>query len=513
MAGFVMLRWQAPMIAVAAGGLPLLYLTYLSEIDVRRAVSRRSLAMTALIGLVLGVGWAYLAGTVFADGYDVALGSEANAGPTLWYGLAASMCEALLMLVPAALVRVVSRSTRESLVGFLIGSLGATAFTAAATLTLLAPQLATGPVAADRSLGGLVVEAGIQGVAMPLVSVAAGGIFGVALWFRRPIGASHRQYGPVAAAVAVVSVLFAGLGLLDASPFPNSVYVAGYLLIALLALLALRIAVQATLLREAPDGADLGEQMPCAACDHVVEQMAFCPSCGVASATARRPARAPRRVLGAMAAGVCAAVALAVVASMLMSPGIAPYRCPPDCGAPPLGTPVETNPRFSAVDGSFSVSYPGKGSAYKATFNPDGLNGIVLNYLGGDTGTLALFGEPARDRTPQEIARDLINEKYPDATIAYEIPNASVGYQPGYGVAADEYPESSNGRFARLRILVMVAVKHDYALIAAAVGPYHRFSPDYGSGLPSGANLELAMDIGKYVNSFRWAGDRHTRLQ
>jgi hypothetical protein len=214
-----------------------------------------------------------------------------------------------------------------------------------------------------------------------------------------------------------------------------------------------------------------------------------------------------------MAAGVCAAVALAVVASMLMSPGIAPYRCPPDCGAPPLGTPVETNPRFSAVDGSFSVSYPGKGSAYKATFNPDGLNGIVLSYVGGDTGTLALFGEPARDRTPQEIARDLINEKYPDATIAYEIPNASVGYQPGYGVAADDYPQSSNGRYARLRILVMVAVKHDYALIAAAVGPYHRFSPDYGSGHPSGANLELAMDIGKYVNSFRWAGDRHTRLR
>ena len=133
------------------------------EIDVRRDVSRSSLAMTALIGLVLGVGWAYLAGTVFADVYDVALGSEANAGPTLWYGLAASIGEALLMLVPAALVRVVSRSTRESLVGFLIGSFGATAFTAAATLTLLAPQLATGPVAADRSLGGLVVEAGYPG--------------------------------------------------------------------------------------------------------------------------------------------------------------------------------------------------------------------------------------------------------------------------------------------------------------------------------------------------------------
>ena len=57
----------------------------------------------------------------------------------------------------------------------------------------------------------------------------------------------------------------------------------------------------------------------------------------------------------------------------------------------------------------------------------------------------------------------------------------------------------------------MAAVKHDYALVAAAVGPYHEFSPDYGTGHPSGANLELAMDMGKYVNSFRWAGDRHGR--
>ena len=55
----------------------------------------------------------------------------------------------------------------------------------------------------------------------------------------------------------------------------------------------------------------------------------------------------------------------------------------------------------------------------------------------------------------------------------------------------------------------MAAVKHDYALTAAAVGPYHQFSPDDGNGQPSGANLELAMDIGKYVNSFRWGGDRY----
>jgi len=53
----------------------------------------------------------------------------------------------------------------------------------------------------------------------------------------------------------------------------------------------------------------------------------------------------------------------------------------------------------------------------------------------------------------------------------------------------------------------MAAVKNDYALIAAAAGPFHEFSPDFGSGHPSGANFFLAMDMGKYVNSFTWRGD------
>ena len=538
LAGFALLRWQVPMIAIAAVGFPLLFVSYLREIDIRQNVSLRILILTAVIGVVLGVGWAYIAGTVFADGYDVALGFETDAGPTVLSGVAISIGEALLMLVPALVVRVLSKSTRESLDGFVIGALGATAFTAAAAVTLLAPQLAAGLVADGRSFEGLIVEAGIQGVAMPLASAAVGGMFGVALWYSWPADASHRQRGAVLAAVVVAIGLFVGFGLLDVSPFPNSLYVAGYLLIAALALLGLRVALQAALLHEAHDGAGQDGQLRCADCDHVVPHMAFCPNCGVATRASSRASRTARRVeraqgegvdgstdvvdasgtaapvrrtsyirvLGTTGAGVAVAAAIAVVVSMLITPGVAPYKCPPDCGRPPIGTPVETNPRFTAENSAFWVNYPGEGTAYKATFNP---NGVVLDYVGGDTGTLALFGEPARNRTPKRITLDLIKEKYPDATVNYEIPNALVGYQPGYGVAADEYPQNSRGKYARLRVLVMVAVKHDYALIAAAVGPYHQFSPDFGSGHPSGANLELAMDIGKYVNSFRWGGDRH----
>ena len=147
------------------------------------------------------------------------------------------------------------------------------------------------------------------------------------------------------------------------------------------------------------------------------------------------------------------------------------------------------------------MQYPGPGTAYEATLNPDGVD---LNFVGGDTGTLQLFGLPAANRTPQEIADSLIEEKYPAATTDYEIPNAMVGYEPGYGVVADDYPQDSNGMYMRLRIVVMVAVKNDYALVVAAIGPYHEFTRDFGTGHPSGVNLQLAIDMGKYVNSFQW---------
>jgi hypothetical protein len=82
-----------------------------------------------------------------------------------------------------------------------------------------------------------------------------------------------------------------------------------------------------------------------------------------------------------------------------------------------------------------------------------------------------------------------------------------VGYQPGYGVVADDWPQGASTSYSRVRILIMTAVKNDLALVAFATGPFRMFGPDFGPGPPSGANLELAQDMGKYVNSFQWNGD------
>ena len=44
-----------------------------------------------------------------------------------------------------------------------------------------------------------------------------------------------------------------------------------------------------------------------------------------------------------------------------------------------------------------------------------------------------LFGESARGRTPKQVVDETLKDMFPEAIVAYEIPNAMVGYQHGYG--------------------------------------------------------------------------------
>lgn len=180
------------------------------------------------------------------------------------------------------------------------------------------------------------------------------------------------------------------------------------------------------------------------------------------------------------------------------------YVCPPDCGRPPSGLPVATNPRFTSPGGEFSVSYPAPGAAYNVTIDADGVTAV---WTAGDGGTLRLFSQAADGRNAEQVAGSLMDDLFPDARIAYQLPNAAVGYRPGYGHVADFQPMVASYQSTLLRVIIVVAVKNDLALIALAAGPFHEFTPSFGPGPPSPANLQIAQDMGKYVNSFSWRGD------
>lgn len=207
-------------------------------------------------------------------------------------------------------------------------------------------------------------------------------------------------------------------------------------------------------------------------------------------------------VLGLLAAGLGGGYAvIGVWDALVADAGV--YRCPPDCGRPPNAVPVANLPRFQAADGQFSVAYPPPGSPYEVSAQPDGVTATATS---GDGGILRLFGEPARGRVAQQVVNQYIAKQYPGASVAYELPNAMVGYQVGYGVVANFQAPGLPNR-SDTRLIIMAAVKNDLALIAVAEGPFRRFTEDFGPGPPSSANLEIAMDMNRYVESFRWKGD------
>lgn len=546
-----LLRMPAALTAVASTGLPLLFALYLRESGVSRDIPRGTLVLTTVLGVALGIGWVLLTGVVLARAYGVPLGAGIAGGRILRDGIGVPVGSMLLMLAPALVARWSWQGDREALDGYAIGALGALTFTAAATLTRLAPQFTTGMVNRARPLDGLLVEAGIRGVTMPLTAAAVGGLIGTALWFTRPPTKALQHRGFIRGALVLIAVvviaIYASLGVVDVARFPQFWQLALHLTLTGIALLALRVGLHLALLYEAQDEIRIDEPILCVECNHVVPDAAFCARCGAAMhASSRRSRRTrreerPIRLADEPATGEISVrllpgyslqsgsfeaaqppkasfrkVALAVGTTTVLLAGAlvglsgliskpAPkYICPPDCGSPPINLAVEINPRFTSTDGAFSVSYPVEGAAYEVSKHDNGVTAVLQ---AGDGGTMQLFSRPAGGRTAQQIATDLVNETFPDTKTAYEIPNTMVGYQHGYGLAADLWPQGAMTSSARMRVIVMVAVKNGLALIAGAVGPYRAFGPDFGSGKPSAANLQLALDMGKYVNSFSWRGD------
>ena len=545
MAVAIQLRLPGALVTVAALGLPLLFVIYRHQTGVYRDIPRSSLIITVALGIGIGVGWVFLTGDLVIRETGAPFDAGIAGHRVLRDGLGVAEGGALLMMIPALVVRLIRPGSRESLNGFVIGVLSALSFTAAATFTRLAPQFAAATVAKNRPVEWLLVEAGIRGVTIPLTAACAGGLLGAALWFRRPTGPAGLGRGLANAALALFGIavlaIYAIVGVTDVAGLPQETMLAWHVAMAVVALLALRIGLQLALLHEQPDPIRGAPQL-CLHCRNVVPEMAFCPACGAATHASSAASRAERRAVRALpepsddittgwpgyavdaeryaapplsrttstrVLAMWSVVILVVTAPLIaLSASIAEpavvYNCPPDCGRPPTGTPVASLPRFTAPDGTFSVAYPAPGSAYEVTF--DG-TGVRARYTGGDGGTLKLWGQPAGGKSAKDVAEAFLAARYPDARTAYQIPNAMVGYQLGYGEVADIWPQDGDASYRHLRLVILVAVKHDVALIAGAIGPYQEFGPKFGPGRPSGANLELAMDLDKYVNSFAWQGD------
>jgi len=286
------LRANMPMGAIAVLGGPVLFLVYLWQSDALREIPVRALVIAAGIGVGTAVAWWFLAGRLLASSYGVTpAAGQALLNVLAGYTLAVTTGGAVLMVLPAVVVRLLRVPVDDCMDGFVIGAFGALAHMVAATITWMMPQIVAGLLDPQSPLR-LLQDAITYGVIDPLITVALGGLVGLSLWFRPNPADRHHRAARGALTVCTVSaaILYLGVWTVDALAQPEILGLAVNVVLAVLALLTLRCGVQVALLHGAPDPAT-GRPVLCVHCEKVVPDTAFCPSCGAATRASSRSSR------------------------------------------------------------------------------------------------------------------------------------------------------------------------------------------------------------------------------
>lgn len=297
LAVFSALETNGPLGVFAVIGWPLIFLIYTWESDVFRDIPALILAVSMVLGIALGVGWWLGSSRFVAGSFGVSTGSSLLLIiEGLNVGFLISFVGGLLMLMPAVVTRLFAVPVRESLDGFVLGAFGALWYSTAAATTILAPQFTEGLIN-DQTSARMLEDAITYGVVGPIITIAAGGLLGLLLWFT-PVRREGRNPRRVRMALGFCALtaflLYVAVWAVDVMSLPRTVDIPVKLALAVLALLTVRTAVQIALLHEAPDSAD-GDPILCVHCERVVPDMPFCVACGSAARASSRSSRRLRR--------------------------------------------------------------------------------------------------------------------------------------------------------------------------------------------------------------------------
>ncbi len=321
---FSMLRMLGPLVTVMSLGVSLLFGLYMWRSEAFRDISAGALVIAVLLGAGLSVLWWLGTGKVVAAAYGIPLGAAVQLEWALGLGLITTVVGALMMLIPAPVVRLLRLPARESLDGVFIGALGALSYSAAGTISWMAPQFTVG-LLDNFGAWRLLEEAFLYGFIDPVTAAATGGLVGAALWFRP----AHRTGEPRRIRLLLwllagfCLALYLGVYLVDAQELPRAVEMAICAVLTAISLVTLRAGIQIAVLHEAPEltsnespetwvgpgfpsptpaptaptPASLAKppEVVCERCGAGVPDMSFCPECGVATRALSRSSRAQRR--------------------------------------------------------------------------------------------------------------------------------------------------------------------------------------------------------------------------
>lgn len=122
-----------------------------------------------------------------------------------------------------------------------------------------------------------------------------------------------------------------------------------------------------------------------------------------------------------------------------------------------------------------------------------------------EDGQLAFVGESASGRSAEEIVTALQQANAPNAVPDYVLPGASIGYMPGGGEAFQTTPNSADGNPVKFEVVIICAIRNNYAICAYAVGPQVNLNTIVNH--PTESKLALSLWADPDINGVRWKGE------
>lgn len=210
------------------------------------------------------------------------------------------------------------------------------------------------------------------------------------------------------------------------------------------------------------------------------------------------------KLLYLLGAGLGAVGVLLAAVAVIAKPS--PAKCELTCYRPPTGPPLQTGHQYTSSQYGFSLTwYDDPGEQISPATKPDSL---TLDF--GDDGVMQFLGVATNGQTPQQIVESWVSNHLPDAQQSYVVPNASVGYQIGYGAAYDVAPQGGSNSGNGTRAIVSAAVKGNVAVLSIVLGGYQKYSFEQGGlndGHASPADSLIALFADPDVNTVLWKGD------
>jgi RsiW-degrading membrane proteinase PrsW (M82 family) len=291
MVAFALAGTVAPLMAVCALGVPLLFLLYIIEVDPYEGTFVIPTGVALLLGAGLGAGWALIASPYVDRALEPTPMSSLMSGQALVTAIVVPTVAQLLMCVPILVVRKMQRGRPESLDGFVAGATGALGFALAATIVLLSPSLTDGQFSNQSFLVNL-AQAVERGLGLPLVSAMSTGLIGAAAWVKRgdAKAAGGRWITSPVLAFLVAEAVQVGWAFANLADLPDADIIVVQLGVIAVLTVLMRVGIHHVLIHEASK-TSIGAPRVCAQCSHLVPTMSFCPQCGVADRAIARPRR------------------------------------------------------------------------------------------------------------------------------------------------------------------------------------------------------------------------------